>query len=166
MRGGSAVALGRKKARRVQQTYRDTYVTCQYTESLKAWGQHHVPWEWANLGHVRFSKNLPASTELDHIYGTRGPCEDSVNYMMACHVAHFWKTNNTTLGRIVAVWTKVVLERAGESGFTHFDPSAVHAIWGRHPMGQLQVWRENEDLPEWADHMALDAIERWDGNNE
>ena len=39
--------MGRKKARRVQQTYRDTYVTCQYTESLKAWGQHHVPWEWA-----------------------------------------------------------------------------------------------------------------------
>lgn len=157
------MAVSARQARRIQTPYRAEFVTCQYTEALREFGAELVPWVWAHMSHVaKRYRRLPAATELDHIYGKRGPCEDSVNYMMTCRVAHHWKTNNTTLGRIVAVWAKIQLERSGESELTHFDPVAVRAIWGRHALGQLQVWRETVDLPEWADLMAADAIERWD----
>lgn len=149
------------RARAIQRPYRDRYKVCQYTQAMHQFGAHEVPWVWANV-HYQFRTHLPIATELDHIYGQHGPSEDSVNYMMTCRVAHSWKTNNTTLGRIVALWAKVTLERSDDNVFTHFEPGAVRVIWGRHPLGQLQVWLETEELPEWARLMALDAIEMWD----
>ena len=149
-------------AARHQLAYREHYPHCQYSWALAQFGVMSVPWDYLHLRPPRTRSALPLATELDHIYGKRGPCEQHLNYMMAHPVAHMWKTDHTTLGRIVAIWCKVRLQTDGDSPFEHFDPYEIHRLWGRRPLGMLQVWRETTDLPRWADLMVDDAIEMWD----
>jgi len=155
-----------RTARRLRKPYRDHYRECQYSWALQQFGVMSVPWDWA---HERSPlKHLPLAYELDHIYGKRGQACDfevSINWMTSCHVAHMWKTNNTTLGRITAIWCKLRLRKIGLDSFSHFDRDGIRAIWGRDPIGMLQVWLETEELPEWARLMALDAIEMNDGES-
>jgi len=145
-------------ARRHQSPYRDHHEQCQYSWALREFGVMHLPWELLDLPCPR---QIPKAYELDHIYGKRGPCEDTVNYMMAHPVAHTWKTDNTKLGRITAMWCKIRLQKMGGSPFLHWDEDAVARIWGKRPLGMLSIWADewDSDLPVWCQNMVLDIRE-------
>lgn len=156
------MAMHASKARSVQKPYRDSIKLCQYSWSLEQFGAMEVPWESMGLRYQQ--RHIPEATELDHIYGKGTGCERIFNWMMCCRVAHLWKTDHTTLGRIVAMWCKIKMQtdQTGLVQVEHFNPNLICDIWGRRPIGMLQVWRETEDLPDWADKMSMDALERWE----
>lgn len=135
----------------VRSAYLLAHPVCEYTLAA---GRHFDFFDWAGLAGTWRHHRRAQSTEVDHIFGRRGPVEavEHPSNYMACHtIPHKWKTDNDRDGRIVALYWKWC--RGGD----HWDLDRMQRVFGQRPLG----WLENQlekDLPQWVQWMAQEVL--------
>lgn len=133
-----------KKA--LRREYLESWPTCQYEPALEG-----------KIGIVRHFKK---EVELEHIFGRVGEgAEHWSNYATVSPGAHVTKHDHPTACRIAICRFKFGL--AKESGdWRHFDLDAIRSVLGKHFPGWLEIKVTSGELPEWAEEMGRDLLER------
>ena len=141
---------------RSRREYLAAHPLCEFTLCV---GARYDLFRWA---HQRKPRQV-VSTEVDHIWGRRGPkdaVEHPSNYMAANHIPHMWKTDNDVAGRIVALswkWQRRQVEPDG------WDLDRMKDVFGKHPLGWLEYRLDTLELPDWVTLLGREMLNEQPG---
>lgn len=133
-----------------------THPMCEYTLCM---GARYDPFKWA---HQRRPRQV-LSTEVDHIWGRRGPkdaVEHPSNYMAANHIPHMWKTDNDVAGRIVALNWKWRQRNEEPDGW---DLERMRSVFGKNVLGWLEYRLDTLELPDWVIGLGQEILDEQSG---
>jgi hypothetical protein len=130
----------------LRKAYLREYPECQYSAAI---GRY-----------VAFGTHVHSTLAIEHIWNRKGPkSEHWSNYATVCPAAHDWKHENSIAARIGIMWLKHDLAaRTGKQ--EHFDLDALREASGFWIPGWIESKVLSGDLPEWAEELGRDLLEK------